>query len=122
MEEFRTRSLLLSIVETSAELISECGKAFKIGNLLDPLASTHEQAGLDSFGINAALPVLLRAVKEEAALSAFGSIVTRWDIAQRLANLRRFCDEESKNPKIVEESIEAPIIITGLPRSGTTFL
>jgi hypothetical protein len=122
MGEFRTGSLLLSIAERSAGLISECQKALKIGNLLDLSAHAPEQLELERLGIDVALHVLMRALKEEAELSAFGSLLTRWDIAQRVANLQRLHDEERRRPQIVEEPIVDPIVITGLPRSGTTFL
>ena len=122
MGEFRTRSLLLSIADRSAGLISECQKALKIDNLLDLSAHAPEQIELERFGIDVAFHALMRSLKDEAKLSAFGSIVTRWDIAQRVANLRRLRDEERRSPEIVEEPIAEPIVITGLPRSGTTFL
>jgi len=110
------------MLETSAELIYQCRKALKAGDLLDPRTLRVQHLEIETFGIDAALRIFLHAVKEEAALSAFGAIITRWDILQRLANLRRFCDEERQDPEIVAEAINAPIIITGLPRSGTTFL
>jgi hypothetical protein len=122
MGELRTRSLLLSIAERSAGLISECQKALRIDNLLDLSGHAPEQIELERFGIEAAFQALMRALKEEAELSAFGSIVTRWDIAQRVANLRRLSEQEKQFPEIVEEPVVKPIVITGLPRSGTTFL
>src|SRR5215831_394548 len=122
MGDFRTRSLLLSIAERSTRLIFECQKALKIGDPLDPSAHAPEQYELERFGIDVAFHALMRALKEEATLSAFGSILTRWDIAQRVANLRRLHEEERLRPEIVDEPIAAPIVITGLPRSGTTFL
>ncbi len=59
---------------------------------------------------------------EEARLSVFGRIATRWDVAHFLSNLLRLEQEESKDPSILDETIDRPIFITGLPRSGTTFL
>lgn len=68
------------------------------------------------------LQVLLKSYNEEADLSVFGSLAVKWDIARFLANLLRLEEEEEKSPSILNEQIEAPIFITGLPRSGTTFL
>ena len=65
---------------------------------------------------------LLRACREEAALSLFGRVVTHWDTIRFLSNLLRLREEERQAPKILEERIERPIFIAGLPRSGTTFL
>ena len=55
-------------------------------------------------------------------MSLFGRFGTRWDIGRFLANLLRLRDEEQRTPAILDEPIERPIFITGLPRSGTTFL
>ena len=65
---------------------------------------------------------LLRACREEAELSLFGRFATRWDAVRFLSNLLRLREEERRAPKILEERIERPIFIAGLPRSGTTFL
>jgi len=64
----------------------------------------------------------MRALEEEADLSALGRYATRWDVHRFLSNLARLRAEERRNPGILSEPIEAPIFITGLPRSGTTFL
>lgn len=68
------------------------------------------------------LQVLLKSYNEEADLSVFGNFAVKWDIARFLANLLRLEEEEEKSPFILNEEISAPIFITGLPRSGTTFL
>ena len=65
---------------------------------------------------------MLRACREEAELSLFGRFVTHWDTIRFLSNLLRLREEERRAPKILEERIERPIFIAGLPRSGTTFL
>lgn len=81
--------------------------------------------GFDDFGgtpFRAGLEIFLRACAEEADLSLFGRIGTRWDIGRLLSNLLRLRDEELRTPEILEQRIERPIFITGLPRSGTTFL
>ena len=68
------------------------------------------------------LQVLLKSYSEESNLSLFGSLAVKWDIARFLANLLRLEEEEEKSPAILQEAIDRPIFITGLPRSGTTFL
>lgn len=68
------------------------------------------------------LQVLLKSYDEEANLSLFGSLAVKWDIGRFLANLLRLEEEEEKSPDILREAIDRPIFITGLPRSGTTFL
>jgi len=81
--------------------------------------------GFDDFGempFRAGLEIFIRACAEEADLSVFGRLGTRWDLSRLLSNLLRLRHEELRTPEILEQPIERPIFITGLPRSGTTFL
>ena len=83
------------------------------------------RSGLDDFGewsFEEPLAVLLRSYYQEANLSAFGRIAVRWDMLRFLSNLLRLREEEKKNPAVLEERIDRPIFVLGLPRSGTTFL
>ena len=83
------------------------------------------RSGLDDFGewsFEEPLEVLLRSYYQEANLSAFGRIAVRWDMLRFLSNLLRLREEEKKNPAVLEERIDRPIFVLGLPRSGTTFL
>jgi hypothetical protein len=99
--------------------------------LRDPLdvneliARAQRRIDLVDFGSTAfqePLQNLLRACCEEAELSLFGRLATRWDAVRFLSNLLRLREEEKRAPEILEERIERPIFIAGLPRSGTTFL
>ena len=83
------------------------------------------RSGLDDFGewsFEEPLAVLLRSYYEEANLSTFGRIAVRWDMLRFLSNLLRLREEEKKDPAVLEERIDRPIFVLGLPRSGTTFL
>jgi hypothetical protein len=89
------------------------------------IARAQRRAGLSDFSdapFREGLRIFLRACAEEADLSLFGRLGTRWDIGRFLSNLLRLRDEEQRTPAILDEPIRAPIFITGLPRSGTTFL
>jgi hypothetical protein len=91
----------------------------------DLIERARRRAGLQDFGdtrFREGLRVFLRACAEEAELSLFGCLGTRWDVGRLLSNLLRLRDEELRSPGILEEPIVRPIFITGLPRSGTTFL
>ena len=99
--------------------------------LRDPLdadeliARARNRTGLVDFGcwpFEEPLKNLLRGCREEADLSLFGRFATRWDAVRFLSNLLRLRDEERREPEILEQRIEQPIFIAGLPRSGTTFL
>jgi hypothetical protein len=65
---------------------------------------------------------LLNAYDNEAELSAFGRYAVRFDVMRCLKNLLQFDAMEDSRPGILSRPISAPIFITGLPRSGTTFL
>ncbi len=65
---------------------------------------------------------LLSALEAEANLSVVGRLAVRWDTIRCMRNLLRLRQEEARDPSICETPIRRPLIITGLPRSGTTFL
>jgi Sulfotransferase family len=87
--------------------------------------AARRRAGLSDYGdipFERPLRIFLEACREEAELSLFGGAAIRWDTARFLENLLRLRDEEKRSPEILEQPIEAPLVIAGLPRSGTTFL
>src|SRR5579884_2036479 len=89
------------------------------------IAQARRRTGFSDFGdtpFQPALEVFLRACAEEAALSLFGRFGTRWDVIRFLSNLLWLRHAELERPEILEQPIERPLFITGLPRSGTTFL
>ena len=107
------------------------GAADALGLLRRPLraepllALARRRSGLTEFGDTDFLDPLRRllsACQDEASLSLVGRMATRWDMVRFLGNLLRFHAAEQLDPGILAEPIERPILITGLPRSGTTFL
>ncbi len=89
------------------------------------MARAQRRAGAVDFGstpFEAALRALLFACREEARLNLVGSLALRWDTMRFLTNLLRLRAEEQFRPAILEQRVERPIFISGLPRSGTTFL
>ena len=65
---------------------------------------------------------LLKACNEEANLSVFGVRALRVDVLRCLRNLLYFDEIEADFPSVLARPIRAPVFITGMPRSGTTFL
>ncbi len=89
------------------------------------LAAARRRSELNEFGDPSfidPLRRLLSACMDEASLSLVGRMATRWDVVRFLTNLLRFQDAEARDAGIQRQQIERPIFITGLPRSGTTFL
>ena len=68
------------------------------------------------------LTLLLESFEREADLSVIGRMAAKWDIVRFLSNLLKLREAERRAPGILDQSIEQPIFITGLPRSGSTFL
>jgi Sulfotransferase family len=89
------------------------------------ISLARKQSGLADFGetsFEEPLRRFLDASSTEANLGLVGRLATRWDVVRFLTNLLRFQAEEARQPEIATQKIERPIFITGLPRSGTTFL
>jgi hypothetical protein len=84
-----------------------------------------EQTGLDDFGdgsYRGRLDVLCGALREEAGLSPAGVVGAHSQLLQLLKNRLLIQQLLSAHPEIRKVPIERPIIICGLPRTGTTHL
>ena len=91
----------------------------------DLIRVARKRTGLTDFGeweIAKPLAVLVESYENEANLNGFGRIAARWDALRFLSNLLRLREKERRDPTILDETIEAPIFIAGMPRSGTSFL
>ena len=89
------------------------------------LAAARKQTCLEDFGddgFREPLRVLLDALEREADLTALGRFLTRQLLLQLLGTRLRAQDLVARHPEILAEPIEAPIVIMGLPRTGTTHL
>jgi len=96
---------------TPERLIAEAAK----GTRLDPKPFSDPH-------LVEALGALTSSLREEASLSPLGRLATRWDLKRILSTLLILADTEREDPGILTRSLAPPIFITGLPRSGTTFL
>lgn len=92
--------------------------------LVDAAAAT----GVDDLGIAddpgfaERLAVVCRAFREEAHLDAWGTVSNHGLLSQVLRNRFLLADLLRRHPEIHDVPIERPIIILGLPRTGTTHL
>jgi hypothetical protein len=89
------------------------------------LAKARRKTGLSDFGSDSfreGLSVLLAALEAEAGLSALGRVSTQQFLLQLLSNRLRIEDLFARHPEIANEQIDRPLIIAGLPRTGTTHL
>lgn len=83
------------------------------------------KAGLFDFGpdyFRPALEMLCLSAEEDLDLNGLGRRNLWFQILDHLIQRLRFVDLWQRHPEILDEPIERPIFIVGLPRSGTTFL
>ena len=89
------------------------------------VAEARAKAGLDDFGdesFREAMRVLLAALDREAGLLDFGRAAQRARVVDLLVNRLRAEDAFRRHPEILAEPIAPPLVIVGLPRTGTTLL
>jgi hypothetical protein len=83
------------------------------------------ETGLDDFGaadFEPRLELLCRAMREEGGFNGAGVLQQHTFIAGLLKNRLLVEDLVTRHPEILDEQISAPIVICGLPRTGTTHL
>ena len=66
--------------------------------------------------------VLLRSIEDEAQLHPLGRFITRTRLISTLATRMRLEEHIRRTPAIERERVPPPIVIVGLPRTGTTLL
>jgi hypothetical protein len=89
------------------------------------MATAAAEVRLDDFGdptFRERLDVLCRAFRAEAGLSPVGVVSSGGLLIQLLKNRLLIEDLVARHPEILQVRIERPIIICGLPRTGTTHL
>jgi hypothetical protein len=89
------------------------------------LAAAVEETGLDDFGNEdfvERLELICRCLKTEARLSAGGVVAVHTQISALLRNRLRLEDLLVRHPEILDVEVRRPIVICGLPRTGTTHL
>lgn len=88
-------------------------------------AAAEKRTGLADFGsarFREPLAVLARALEQEARLTALGRVSARIQLVGLLSTRLRALDLLRRRPEIEAEAIGAPIVILGMPRTGTTAL
>jgi len=111
-------------VEAIFAMMSEAGGTLD----LEPealMAAAREQTGLSDFGptdFMERLEVLCRALRTEARLNTAGVFAEHTLITGLLKNRLLLEDLVGRHPEILDVEIARPIVICGLPRTGTTHL
>lgn len=84
-----------------------------------------EQTGLDDFGADGwreGLEVYVASVNEDAALSEIGELAISAQLSTNLTNRLQVVAWLAEHPEATAAPIERPIIVLGMPRTGTTLI
>jgi hypothetical protein len=88
-------------------------------------AATARTGGLTDFGdpsFRPALDRMLQAIRDEAQMTPTGQALFAQRVLESLCNRLTLEDYCTRHPEILAERIERPVVIVGLPRTGTTML
>jgi Sulfotransferase family len=91
----------------------------------DLIAEARTQTGLDDFGrddFREGLEVYCDSVLAEAKLNDLGVMAVRGNIVASLSNRLRVVDWAARHPDVSDERVDAPVVVIGMFRAGTTFL
>lgn len=83
------------------------------------------ETGLGDFGrddFREGLAVYCESVTAEAKLNDLGVMAVRHNIVTSLANRLQVVDWATRHPDVLDQRIDAPLIVIGMFRAGTTFL
>jgi len=89
------------------------------------VARARRFTGLDDLGGDdhrEGLEVLCRSAVEDADLTAFGRMVMQIQIHNALVTRLQRIEAHRRTPAVFDAPLRRPLVIVGLPRSGTTFL
>lgn len=95
---------------------------------LDPadlVATARANTGLDDLGDDTLadrLAAQVAAVEADTGLSGLGRFIIRKRLVGLLAARLRFEDFVRRHPEALDVELEPPVVVVGLPRSGTTHL
>jgi len=116
------QATLLAAIDRCAEAAGLLRRPFNDAELIEAARRHSRLSDFGAVAFGEPLRLLLHCYAQEADLSLIGRRAVRWDVLRFLTNLLRLAAAERSSPEITEQPVGAPIIITGLPRSGTTFL
>ncbi len=84
-----------------------------------------KKTGLSDFGegsFQPALERLLLSLREEASLSLIGRVAVTSMLFDELSNRLQLVEYRKQRVEVAKQSIERPLFVLGLPRTGTTIL
>lgn len=89
------------------------------------LDAAKEATGLEDFGPDEwrePFTILVHDLEQEAQLTLTGRIMARFDVVKSLIVRLQMAETERLQPEILEQPVTAPVLVTGLGRTGTSIL
>ena len=89
------------------------------------VSKAQESAKLDDFGPDGwqeGFEILVDSINNEGNLSQLGRMILGGLLDSTLQLRLRVVDWANQHPEVTREQVTAPIVVTGLPRTGTTLL
>lgn len=121
-QPYRPRAI--AAVNATGRLLAKAGVRSKLDEA-SLIAAARRKTGLHDFGDESFRPglrTLIDALEHEARLHPFGRWIMHQRLVDALAVRLRVHDQFNRRPEIRRESVEAPLVIVGLQRTGTTML
>ena len=125
-------SLAETLTSAAVGSLNRCGSVLQRAGIATPalrpealVAAAKRRARLEEFGdwpIEEPLERLLNAYEREAELTTLGRITVRELLVSLLENLLYLEHERQASQNVERQTIDAPVFIIGLPRTGTTLL
>jgi hypothetical protein len=119
------RPAAIAVANRVGRLLSGVGIGGKPITVDGVLSDARRKMGLSDFGDEAflePLEVLVDSINREAALNPVGHMIIRGRIVGVLANKLVAQDTIKQHPEILDIPVEAPVVVAGLARTGTTML
>ena len=115
----------IAVANRMGRLLARVGIGGQPISVAGVLADARNKVGLDDFGNQGflePLEVLVDSINREARLNPVGQMIIRGRIVGVLTNKLVAQDTIRQHPEILEIPVEAPIVVAGLARTGTTML
>lgn len=124
--DIRIRDLAEPVLTSEQRAAIEAASRYQIGFREDAiLEEAMRRTGLRDFGpddFRERLRVQLQSLEEDPFLGPVGRAGAFSDLVRFAANRLRIEDFVRRHPEALEVEVERPIIVVGLPRTGTTHL
>jgi hypothetical protein len=119
------RPAAIAVANRIGRALSKVGIGGRAITVQGVLSDARRKVGLDDFGDQGflePLEILVDSINREARLNPVGHMIIRGRILGILSNKLVAQDTIKRHPEISDIPVEAPVVVAGLARTGTTML